>query len=93
MVRNNEFDGTGVTCPKINNDIFSSQKINIKKSFKIIEDTFNSGNTNRNIVNKFYSRTKNQKSKTWFKVVLYKILGKNYINSYGLNVMVNIINL
>lgn len=93
MVRNNGFDGTGVTCPKINNDIFSSQKINIKKSFKIIEDTLNSINANCNIVNKFDSRTKKQKSKAWFKIALYKILGKNYINGYGLNVMVNMINL
>ncbi len=76
MVRNNGFDGSGITCPKIDNNIFMNQEINNSCTYEIIEDKLNNVNVNRNIVNIFDKRTKKQMLKAWLKVILYKLLGE-----------------
>ena len=87
MVRNNGFDGSGITCPRIDNNIFMKQEINNSYTHEIIEDKLNNLDINRNIVNIFDKRTKKQMFKAWLKIILYKFLGEKLYKSIGLNII------
>lgn len=82
MVRNNGFDGSGFTCPGINNNIFMEQEISTSDTLEIIEDKLNDIDANRNVVNRFDSRTKKQMFKVWLKIILYKFLGERLYKKY-----------
>lgn len=77
--KNNGFDGSGMTCQILKEDTeiyrINVQKIDDKKTYKIVEDEMES-NENYQIINTFDSRSKVSLYKSKLKLLLYFLLGK-----------------
>lgn len=78
LVKNNGYDGTGITCPDVKNwhgDFdydYGSQKVDLGE-FRFQPDTLNEFKKNKKLVNKFDTRNM---FKVRLKLFFYKLLGK-----------------